>query len=223
MRIHPSWKEFLYPYLSLENKVLLPIFKEIKERPNICPSKENIFNIFRMPKDKIRVVWVFQDPYPNPKLANGIALSVPKGQTSPSLEVIKTELERSYNVELDNFDNSLKHWLKQGVFLLNMSLTCRYFRPGSHTHLWSGFIKDVLSHLNEKPGLVYVFSGKVAQKGLEYVSEHSNYVFKTYHPAADKHQLEKKLFVGCDIFKKIDDIFEKTNGPEYKINWVSYN
>lgn len=221
MEIHDSWKSFLRPYISLKNGELSDVFTLLKTQPDICPKINDIFKVFRMPKDTIRVVWVFQDPYPNPQLATGIALAVPKDKTSPSLEVIKKELSRSYNTMVGKeFNTTLSHWEDQGVFLLNSALTCQAFKPNSHTELWKGFISAVLRHLNEKPGLIYVFSGKVAQTFLECVSEENSYVLSTYHPAADKHQRDKTLFVGSNVFIDINKLITRTNGESYKIHWL---
>ena len=177
-----------------------------------------------MPKDKVRVVWVLQDPYPNPKLANGIAMSVPKGEDTPTLEAVRNELFNYISdITIDElFDETLQHWVDQGILLLNSSFTCRAFAPNSHREMWDYFIRAVLRELNKDSARVFIFSGKTAQKLSNEVSEDRNHIIHTYHPAADKHQREKKkkLFEGNDLFKQVDDILENINGPENKIQWL---
>jgi uracil-DNA glycosylase len=228
LNIDKSWQDILEPWVEFKEGNLKQILQYLKglevAGKTICPAdKYNIFRAFSLPKNKVRVVWLLQDPYPNPRLTNGIALSVPKGEMSPSLEAVKDELFNyipDFTID-DRFDETLELWTEQGILMLNSALTCQAFQPKSHTEMWYPFISHVIKELNKETGLIFVFSGKVAQTFSKYVTG-NNHVIKTYRPAADKHKSYKdeKLFVGNDLFKQIDDIIEKTNGSEFKIKWL---
>ena len=226
--IHESWDDILGEWFEFNEgnlKYILSYLRTLEKKDiKFNPQKKDIFKAFRQPKDNVRIVWLLQDPYPDPRLANGIALAVPKGKLSPSLEAVIDELFNYKPIPIidDLFDNTLQHWENQGIFMLNSALTCRSYAPKTHTEMWEPFISHVLTELNKESGRIYVLSGKVAQSFSKCVSEETNYLIKTYHPAADKHQIDdkKKLFLGNGIFKQIDDIIEEINGSEFKIKWL---
>jgi len=228
LSIHQSWEPILGDWLAFKEGNLKQVFSELKglevRGKTICPTnKYNLFKAFSIPKDKVKVVWLFQDPYPNPRLATGIALAVPKGEDSPSLEALRDELFNYIpDFRIDElFDETMEQWQNEGILLLNSALTCQAFQPKSHLEYWKSFISHVLRELNKETGLIFVFSGKVAQEFCNLITD-NNYTIKTYHPAADKHQIDnkKKYFWGSEVFKEIDNIIEKTNGSEFKIQWL---
>lgn len=227
-KIHKSW----YPITNLLYQEPLKTLNE-KVLPEISyqPTKENIFRIFQMPVEKIKVVILGQDPYPKPGDAIGYAFAINKGRKFPvSLKNIIKEVKRS---DPDNINPSgeidLTSWVNQGVFLLNTALTVETGRAGSHLKYWENFTKRVISHISVNNPTIWVFWGKKAQKFIPYIhinpfhvvrynretiekipiNSHWNYVLKGPHPAAEAYLNGKAGFFGCDHFYFINRILEK--------------
>ena len=137
--------------------------------------------------DDVKVVFIGQDPYNGPNVATGILFGnnpdTQESNLSPSLKIIK-ESVINYEVPHQNiiFDNSLESWCRQGILMLNSSLTVEPHNPGSHFLLWLPFMKEFLKRFGtSNPGIIYVLFGKQAQ-----LLEHSivnGVILKEYHPA----------------------------------------
>ena len=122
--------------------------------PNtLCPAIPNIFKAFKLcPYKECKVVFIGQDPYPQKGVATGILFGnskeTPNDKLSPSLEVVK---EAAINFEIPHnlitFDNSLESWAKQGILMINSSLTCEVNRIGSHTNIWRPFVSKLVKNL----------------------------------------------------------------------------
>jgi uracil-DNA glycosylase len=142
-------------------------------KESVCPQTADIFKAFRMcPLGNLRVVILGMYPYNNIiggiPVATGIAFAnrkeTPEEYYSPSLAVLK-ESVIDYTVPHGNiiFDPSLEKWEKQGVLLLNASLSCEVGKAGSHTLLWRPFMTSLLTKLSTcLPGTVYVLMGTSA-------------------------------------------------------------
>jgi uracil-DNA glycosylase len=174
----------------MDKKLLLNTLNSLSKLNNnlICPDISKIFRAFKLcPFDDLKVVMLFQDPYPQRNIATGIALGneeKDENKISPSLNVIK---EACINFEVPhnfiNFDHSLEAWEKQGVLLLNSSLTCELNKPGSHTMLWRHFMTDFIKRLScYKAGIVYVLFGVQAQTFKPYISGFND-ILEVNHPA----------------------------------------
>ena len=127
----------------------------------IYPAYDNVFRAFAVtPLNHVRLVILGQDPYPN-KNANGLAFGTGGvRQLPPSLRNIYKELERSYpDRDFDTMQGELTGWAKQGILLLNTSLTIEEGR--SHEELWRPFILEVIRALR---GSTFLLLGKKAQK-----------------------------------------------------------
>ena len=157
---------------------------------DIAPKQSNIFKAFKLcPLDKLRVVMLFQDPYPQKGVATGIALgnstNTPEQELSPSLKIVK---EAAINFEIPHysiiFDNTLESWARQGILMLNSALTVEVNRIGSHTMLWRPFISSLIQNLsNYRTDLIFVLFGRQAQSFKPYISKHFNYILEIEHPA----------------------------------------
>jgi uracil-DNA glycosylase len=126
----------------------------------IYPNVERIFYIFnKCELNNIRVVILGQDPYhQHENQANGMAFSVSNVvPIPPSLRNIKKELISCYPNK--QFNNDLTHWVEQGVFLLNTSLTVTQNKPGSHIQLYSDFIKETIKMISNKSNIVFCLWG----------------------------------------------------------------
>ena len=169
--------------------VLSKLGPEYKRKP-ICPAQNNVFKAFEVcPYDKLKVVMLSQDPYPQKGVATGILFGNKEGtrdeDLSPSLQIVK---EAAINFEIPHnciiFDPTLESWAKQGILMINSALTVEMNKIGSHVMLWRPFITSLLKKLSEnKTGIIYVLFGKQAQTFKSYINKQFNIVLEENHPA----------------------------------------
>ena len=169
--------------------ILSKLGPEYKRKP-ICPAQNNVFKAFEVcPYDKLKVVMLGQDPYPQKGVATGILFGNKKGtrdeDLSPSLQIVK---EAAINFEIPHnciiFDPTLESWAKQGILMINSALTVEMNKVGSHVMLWRPFIASLLKNLSEnETGIIYVLFGKQAQTFKPYINKHLNTVLEENHPA----------------------------------------
>ena len=132
------------------------IKKEIDKGKEILPKTNKIFDAFKYCSFSSTKVVIFgQDPYFQKDVANGLAFSVHKNQTVPaSLRNIYREIENDIG-HASSTNGCLKNWAKQGVLLLNSSLTVELLKPGSHSNIgWDKFIINIIKILNNKNKIV---------------------------------------------------------------------
>lgn len=122
----------------------------------IYPSPENIFRVFDINPQDIKVVILGQDPYYNPGQAIGLAFSVnPEVKTPKSLINIFKELKSDLGIERTNPD--LTDWHEQGVFLLNTALSVPEKEPNRHKKYWKAFTNDLIRYLaTRNPNIIYI-------------------------------------------------------------------
>ena len=232
-----GWFEHLKPFIdSPEFDKIIDFLKEEKRLgKTITPFDKNCFKAFKeCPFDKVKVVIIGQDPYPNiinnHFEADGLAFSYTKSNADDnhvpkSLNVILREVQRDvYNNEAEYsnvfIDTNLSRWAKQGVLLLNSSLTTLVGNPNGHRDLWTLFIEYTLNQLNlYHTGVIYLLWGKDAQKNKEHIYQSTNHVLECPHPAAQFYSGGKITFSGCSHFSKTNEIIEKNNGRDFRINW----
>ena len=169
--------------------VLSKLGPEYKRKP-ICPAQNNVFKAFEVcPYDKLKVVMLSQDPYPQKGVATGILFGNKEGtrdeDLSPSLQIVK---EAAINFEIPHnciiFDPTLESWAKQGILMINSALTVEMNKIGSHVMLWRPFIASLLKKLSEnETGIIYVLFGKQAQTFKPYINKQLNTVLEENHPA----------------------------------------
>lgn len=217
-QIEESWKSVLRDEFEQQ------YFRELKEfllgeksQYAIYPPGGLIFNAFRLtPFDQVRVVLLGQDPYHGPGQAHGLCFSVPAGIASPpSLVNIFKEIERDLGLPVPAHGN-LEKWARQGVLLLNATLTVRANQPGSHQRKgWENFTNAVIGKLSEKRvGLVFLLWGKFAQEKESLIDTNRHYVLKAAHPSPYSAY---NGFFGCRHFSKTNEILRK-HGLE-EIDW----
>jgi uracil-DNA glycosylase len=220
VKIEASWKEVL------ADEFKKPYFKQIaqhlkteKEQGKIIyPPGSQIFHAFEAtPFDKVKVVILGQDPYHGPKQAHGLSFSVQQGIASPpSLINIFKELHEDVGLPIPRHGH-LENWAKQGVLLLNASLTVRAGEPMSHAKLgWEKFTNTVIekvSHLKEN--IVFVLWGKFAQEKQSLIDDKKHYIIKSAHPSPLS---AKNGFFGSRPFSKINTYLVKKGIDP--INWA---
>ena len=209
--IEASWKEVL------ADEFKKPYFKQIaehlktekKQGKTIYPPGSQIFHAFEAtPFDEVKVVVLGQDPYHGPKQAHGLSFSVQKGvPPPPSLINIFKELHEDVGVPIPKHGH-LEKWAKQGVLLLNASLTVRAAEPMSHSKLgWEKFTNTVIEKVSElKEHVVFVLWGKFAQEKQALIDIKKHYVIKSAHPSPLS---AKNGFFGSKPFSKINTYLMK--------------
>ena len=187
---------------------------DIKRGREVYPSPHDICNAYKyVTPDKVKVVILGQDPYHN-GTATGLAFGVKSKSIPVSLRNIFKELcdQYNYNVSEDDFDFSLRHWARQGVLLLNSSLTVRKGGPGSHFGIWDFLINPTLELVQSKsPDAVYILWGKHAQRYQYRIADDKNKLIAA-HPAAEAYKQDAG-FYGNGHFVKANELLK------YKINW----
>ena len=212
-----KWSEALKNYWPSKSKE--DLLKKIQSEYNneiIFPEIHNIWNAFALtPPDRVKVIILGQDPYPNMGQANGLSFSVDKGvETPPSLKnILKLYSNNTGFSSLRNGD--LRPWAMQGALLINSSLTVRKKSPGSHVGLPYEFLLNaVFSYLNEtKSGLVFWLLGNHAHLHSKNIDGNKHLCLKTAHPsplAAYRGFHESQLFI------KTNDYLKKKQVPPIK-------
>jgi len=219
-----SWKPLVMSTsLAGEVEDLSDQIDILYENTIVYPEKDKIFRVFEECKyDDVKVVILGQDPYPNiyndKPSACGIAFATENGFINPSLRIIFKELSRS---NLGIWGNpvvqgkQLINWCNQGVLMLNTALTVEHGKAGSHAKMWSRFTENLITSLSkEKRDLIWLLMGKHAQAYKENIV--SGEIINIPHPMVDVYS-GKDVFVGSNIFLRINDILIKQN--KTPINW----
>jgi len=190
----------------------------------IYPPSDLWFSAFlQAPFDKIKVVIVGQDPYHGEGQAHGLSFSVPDGvKIPPSLRNIYKELNRDLGMTIPTSGN-LEAWAKQGVLLLNASLTVRAGDANSHSKQgWLRFTNACIQHINQhKAGVVFLAWGRFAHEVCSVVDTSKHCVIKTSHPSplgASKTGKDFSAFLGSGCFSLANEYLEGQG--EAPIDWV---
>jgi uracil-DNA glycosylase len=176
--------------------------------PKLLDSYEGI--------DGVHAVILGQDPYHGPHQAHGLCFSVQNGvPPPPSLENIFKELHEDIGVKIP-VNGDLTKWAKQGVFLLNASLTVRAGDPMSHSKIgWAEFTNIVIRKISGlKDHVVFLLWGKFAQEKKILIDEGKHLVLKAAHPSP----LSVTGFLGCRHFSKTNEYLVK-NGID-PVDWA---
>jgi uracil-DNA glycosylase len=216
--IESSWKivlkeEFNKPYFAGLKTFLL----EEKKKFRVYPPGPLIFNAFnRTPFEKVRVVFLGQDPYHGHGQAHGLCFSVPAGiPKPPSLINIFKELTNDVGIP-DPGHGNLEKWTTQGVLLLNAILTVRENQAGSHQNKgWETFTDAVIQALSQKrTNLIFVLWGNYAIAKRQLIDTNVHHVLTAAHPSPLSAY---KGFLGCRHFSMINEILKKDGTGE--IDW----
>ncbi len=187
VNIENSWKQHLMPEFEK------PYFEKLTDfvrreysTKKIYPPARLIFNAFdTCPFDDVEVVIVGQDPYHEPGQAHGLCFSVNDDvQIPPSLVNIHKEIHDDLGKPIPRSGN-LERWARQGVLLLNATLTVQAHRAGSHQGKgWEEFTDAAIRHLaNERDHLVFILWGAYAQRKGENIDANRHLILKSPHPS----------------------------------------
>jgi len=183
----------------------------------VYPDEDNIFLALQLaPYENVKVIILGQDPYHSEGLAHGLAFSVPESQSAPpSLRNIFKEITRDTKRN-PTTSNCLISWAKQGVLLLNTSLTVVAGQANSHSSIgWQTFTDKIIESLNVHPEpLVFLLWGKNAAKKTQLITSSRHLVLTAPHPSPLSAH---RGFAGCGHFSKANE-WLKRHGKE-TINW----
>ena len=187
VQIDPSWKEHLQAEFDK------PYFVQLTERvrqeytAGTCyPPGKYIFNAFNLcPFDQVKVVIIGQDPYHEPGQAHGLSFSVHDGVLfPPSLLNIFKEINDDLGTPMPT-SGDLTRWAKQGVLLLNATLTVRAHQANSHATIgWQNFTDAAIKALaTQRQHLVYMLWGGFARSKAYMIDKQNNLVLESVHPS----------------------------------------
>ncbi|APQ19089.1 uracil-DNA glycosylase [Maribacter hydrothermalis] len=185
--IPDNWKSVLQKDLDRPYFQELLQFIQTEYKEYTCyPPVSSIFSAFKYCSfNETKVVIIGQDPYHNMGQANGLCFSVKDGiKHPPSLVNIFKEIENDLNIPYPESGN-LEKWAKQGVLLLNATLTVREHRPGSHQNKgWEKFTDSVIMKLSEeKSDIIFMLWGGFAKKKAKLIDARKHHILTSGHPS----------------------------------------
>lgn len=210
--IDESWykvlrEQFEAPYFADLKSFLV----EEKQHYAVYPPGRLIFNAFNLtPFDKVKVVILGQDPYHGPGQAHGLSFSVPDGvQFPPSLLNIFKELNNDLGIPMAHSGN-LEKWAREGVLLLNASLTVRGGQAASHSrHGWETFTDAAIRALSEeREHLVFILWGNYAIAKRALIDPFKHLILTSVHPSPLS---ASRGFFGCHHFSKTNNYLIEHN------------
>lgn len=212
-----TWKPYLLheikkPYfVDLERALAIAYKKRV-----VYPALKNIFSTFsHTALSEVKVVILGQDPYHGSEQAHGLSFSVPDGiAIPPSLKNIYTELVADVEIPLPQSGN-LESWAKQGVFLLNSTLTVEAGEAGSHQGWgWEEFTDEVIRVISqERNHVVFLLWGKYAQSKESLIDTTKHLILKTTHPSPLSAY---RGFIGCKHFSQTNTYLKNHSIKEIK-------
>ena len=184
----PSWQSKLEIEFHKTYFKQLELAVQTAYQNGICyPPMSSIFAAFEhCDFDDVKVVILGQDPYHGPGEAHGLAFSVPDGiHIPPSLQNIYREIATDLNQLMLPSSGNLQPWAKQGVLLLNATLTVEKDKPNSHAKLgWQEFTSAVIEIISsQKENLVFLLWGNFAQQKGKYINRQKHLVLECGHPS----------------------------------------
>lgn len=206
VKIENSWKallkdEFEKPYF----KTLTDFVRQEYAERKIFPPARQIFSAFdHCPVEQTKVVIIGQDPYHGARQANGLCFSVNDGiGLPPSLINIYTEIENDLGKQMPQSGN-LERWARQGVLLLNSTLTVREGLANSHQgYGWEILTDAAIARLAQvRENIVFMLWGNYAQQKEKLIDIYKHLILKTVHPSPLSAY---RGFFGCRHFSKAND------------------
>lgn len=218
--LHSSWLEHLMPELTKPYFCHLKKFiaQEQSQGRHICPPEPLVYSWSQLcPLNSTRIVIIGQDPYHNDRQAMGLCFSVPSGvAVPPSLINIYKELASDISGFVIPRHGDLSGWARQGVLLLNTSLTVRAHEPTSHSGKgWEQFTDAVIQLVNRKrENVVFILWGSHAQKKANMIDKNRHLVLTGVHPSPLS---AARGFFGCKHFSRTNEYLIKHGLPT--IDW----
>ena len=215
--LNKDWSEILANRFTQEYKKELFSWLESEySTKTIFPPKKKVFNALNtVPIKNAKVVIIGQDPYHTAGQADGLAFSCHNGTPQPSLRNIFKEISADIGIEMST-STDLTPWAKQGVILLNTSLTVIEHQPASHSNqLWHTFTKEIVKILNEQnQPIVFILWGNHAKTFLPMLNNPKHLILQSAHPSPFSAY---NGFFGCKHFSKCNQFL--IDNKLTPINW----
>ena len=209
--LEKNWSEILSTRFDKDYKIkLFSWLNEEYKTKRIFPPQEKIFNALNLvPIDKVKVVIIGQDPYHTYGQADGLAFSCHNGTPQPSLKNIFKEIHDDLRIDMSS-STDLTSWAKQGVLLLNTSLTVVEHKPASHANeLWHTFTREIIKILNERnQPIVFLLWGNHAKSFMPLLNNPNHLVLTSAHPSPFSAY---SGFFGCRHFSKANKFLTDHN------------
>ncbi len=218
VKMAPEWKKLL------DKEFTKPYFRELAERVrgeylkgSVFPHPARVFRTFELTKpEDVRVVILGQDPYHTPGVADGLAFSsLPDNPIPPSLQNIFKEIEKEFGITCDK-NPDLTRWARQGVLLLNASLSVKAGQANSHADFgWHVFTDAAISAISEKCAhVVFMLWGAFAGNKENSIDFAKHLVLKSPHPSPLSAH---RGFFGNGHFKKANEYLSSHGRGE--VDW----
>ncbi len=227
VKIEPSWQKKLSGEFEKSYFTDLAVFvKKEYQDGSVYPAPKNIFRAFDLcPFEQVKVVILGQDPYHGERQANGLAFAVDENvKFPPSLQNIFKEIENDIGstttcegLTFTKENGDLSRWARQGVLLLNATLTVRAHAAGSHQEKgWEQFTDAVIRALSEeRTGLVFMLWGNYAKAKGAHIDRTKHLVLEAPHPSPFS---AASGFFGCKHFSKTNEYL--ISHGESPIDWL---
>ena len=220
--IPEEWHELLFN--KEQQDLLVNIFDKLRSMnnndndSNLSPTPKYIFEFARLTSvNKLRIIILGQDPYPNPNHAHGLAFSSLDNKIPSSLHNIYDCLINNKLIKYFPKSADLSAWALRGVLLLNCALTTEIGVSNKHTELWSEYINILIQNISKKyimenKKLIFMLWGRFAQSKNYLISDHHILTWRHPSPMAQNCD-EEYRFINCDNFKKANKLLG------YKFDW----
>jgi len=218
-QIEDGWKNALAQEFDKEYFKQLRLTLALEKKTHtIFPPSKAMFSAFNLtPFDSVKVIIIGQDPYHGSGQANGLCFSVSEGISHPpSLKNIFKEIEKDLGIPYPKSGN-LECWAKQGVLLLNATLTVRKSEANSHSNIgWQNFTDEVIKQLSsQKKDLIFLLWGGFAKKKTKLIDGNKHHVLTTGHPSP--LSANRGFWFGNGHFRKTNELLISLN--KKTIDW----
>lgn len=224
-----AWAESRRPWPgALDGERAKPYFADLMRyidrerathRNEVYPASSEMFAAFHLTAlEKIKVVILGQDPYPNPGQATGLCFSVPKNLRPPT-SMVNIHAAMRFDGLTPPEHGDLTGWAKQGVFLLNTALTVPRNGQGRHVSAWKPFTDAVIRLVSDREGppIVFVLWGRKAQKKKGLINTDRHGLIEAPHPAAHSGDAQTR-FRQARTFSKVNKMLQEFGSKP--INWT---
>lgn len=221
--INSEWINIIY---SGKTKIMLDkIINKLSNINNITPQPSDIFNWCRYTKlTDIKVILIGMDPYHKTGWAHGLSFSCNNNsKIPPSLRnIYKCLINTECISEMPSHSN-LESWARQGILLLNASLSTLLGKAGAHMKIWDKYVKEIIKqvcdyHYNNDNQLIFMLWGSFAQSFVDIVDDDYHICLTHIHPSPLAQRVpEEQKFINCQHFKEVNQILiEDDQAP---IDW----
>lgn len=209
MKFNNLWDEYLKDEINKKYFIDMMLYIDnLYQKETLYPSRDDLFRVFSLDPQDIKIVILGQDPYYSEGMADGLAFSTKNKKRPASLRNIYRELESDLSISRDT--NDLSSWHNEGVFLLNTVLAVKSGEPLSLNGIgFERFTDKVIKIISDKTNnVVFMLWGKKAQDKISLIDTNKHLVIKTSHPSPFS---ASKGFLGSKCFSKANNYLKENN------------